>query len=482
LFVETKIAKMLGVDISTSGFKMAVRGRPDELDFESLPIQGGTQVLGQPAFCLDHLAGLFKQALESLGKRGWSFHSPGQLSWSFRQHDMTLVGASGEAVLSSLTWECAAAEKEVLQLQQQGAEAKVGKIEARFILPKLMWVLEQLPQLKSQVKHVLTSGDFVAWQLTGQMRLSTSDAVSNALLNQQTKELAEDVIRSVNLPVEWFPPVIGSGQLIGVVSPRVGGVDIWTPVRELLANWAVYAGLGDNHAAALGSGLSDPSMMVISAGSSGTVTRMTTLDRTLRGQAVCFEYFRDRLLLRMLHRCSLWYDSFLLANGLADRHEENNAAVLDCDLRQVVRVTEQQGPPEWPQFSPSLKIACTQFSIAFELLLLVKQMLLEVRGGETECQQFVLTGGLTGSALFRAVLLAGLQLLAPGKRVTMSSRSGPTAFQNATMGGLLNATLGGDISSNPQILDELCPRTEVSGLDDQRQAIITNLLRQERLV
>lgn len=474
--MEKRIATELGVDISTSGFKTAVRDRDGEIGYVSLPMTGAVQVLGQPAFCLDPLANLFHESLTTLANAGWSFHEPGRLSWSFRQHDMALVGASGEAVLSALSWECSAAEEQVKQLVAQQAEQTVGKIEARFVLPKLLWVLKNLPALKEMVAHVMTSGDYLAWQLTGQMRLSASDALSNALLDQHTRQLAREPIAKAGVPVEWFPPVIKSGERLGIVSPRAGGVDIWSPVRRILANWSVQAGLGDNHAAALGSGLTDHSMIVLSAGSSGTITRMTTPQRPLAGKAVCFEYFDDRLLLMMLHRCALWYNNFLEQEGRKGQHDDNNRDALACELGDLIEVSETQPPADWNSFSLPRRIACTQYSIALGMLRLVKQMLAEVNGGEREIQTFVLTGGLTNAPLFREVLAAGLDLLLPGSQVRTSIRKGSIAFENATVGALLNASLDGSVRNNVELLTQLCPSAPIAGLQPDRQQTLQQLL------
>jgi hypothetical protein len=77
-----------------------------------------------------------------------------------------------------------------------------------------------------------------------------------------------------------------------------------------------------------------------------------------------------------------------------------------------------------------------------ELLLLVKQMLGEVRSAEgPEVQTYVLTGGLSQSPFFQHVFQTGVQLLAPGSAVKVSGRTGPLRYKTSAYGALINAEL-----------------------------------------
>ena len=51
--------------------------------------------------------------------------------------------------------------------------------------------------------------------------------------------------------------------------------------------------------------------MVISAGTSGTINRVCRANVPLAGNAACFEYYKNRLLLMMLADCCKWYDRFV---------------------------------------------------------------------------------------------------------------------------------------------------------------------------
>ena len=67
-----------------------------------------------------------------------------------------------------------------------------------------MWALKKEPRLRKPLAQVMTTGDWIAYLLTGKARLSTSDALSNGLLVQKSKRLAGDVMKRRS----WCP--IGS--------------------------------------------------------------------------------------------------------------------------------------------------------------------------------------------------------------------------------------------------------------------------------
>ena len=84
-------------------------------------------------------------------------------------------------------------------------------------------------------------------------------------------------------------------------------------LKQRLAGSQMISGLGDNHATGVGCGLEegDFETIVVSAGTSGTVNRVCRANVRLAGNAACFEYYNDRLLLMMLADCCKWYDRFV---------------------------------------------------------------------------------------------------------------------------------------------------------------------------
>jgi sugar (pentulose or hexulose) kinase len=303
------------------------------------------------------------------------------------------------------------------------------------------------------------------------MRLSTSDALSNGLLLQQTKRLADTVISKANLVPEWFPAVIPSGRVVGRVTAKSvpGADDAWQEIKRRLAGANVVSGLGDNHATGVGCGLEEQDFdtIVVSAGTSGTVNRVCPAQATPAGHAACFEYYKNRLLLMMLADCCKWYDRFVARDAAtyADRLSDLNAEVARADLAGVRRVLHRAGqeiyPPEWSSLTVGQQAASTQLSIMLELLVRVRAMLVEVPGVRQHASRFVLTGGLSQSPFFQQVFQAGIQLLNPQAQVLISARQGPLRYQTAAYGALLNAMRPAD----PRAATRLCPTRSAARAD-----------------
>ena len=333
---RTKTAAWGGFDLSTTGLGLGVRSRRGEEAYAHTNMQGATTWKGQPAFALEHIPRMILALLDQLEQQGWVFEDTA-LSFAVRQHDMVLLDRAGKPLIPALSWQCHAASEQVRQLRRQGAEEHVGRIEERFILPKLMWALAKEPRLRQSIAQVMTTGDWVGYLLTGKARLSASDALSNGLLLQRTKQLAAQVMSQARLTPDWFPPVTSSGRRIGLTTmkPVDGADENWMILKGRLAGSPIISGLGDNHATGVGCGLAegDFETMVISAGTSGTVNRVCSANAALAGKAACFEYYKNRLLLMMLADCCKWYDRFVAqyAPGYADRLGDLNAEIDRAD-------------------------------------------------------------------------------------------------------------------------------------------------------
>jgi sugar (pentulose or hexulose) kinase len=406
--------------------------------------------------------------LRALEAKGWRFQNDEAtgaryVSVSCRQHDQVVLDKQGAPLLPAISWQCNAAAQDVAELQELGVEDTVGTIEPRFVLPKLRCVLREEPSLREKLGTVFMTGDWIAWALTDQKSLSTSDALSNGLLDQRHRTLAGEVLQKAGFDTSWFPEPIQSGRVVGEVRPPTGGESgAWRELREKLQGWQFVAGLGDNHASAVGCGMRDDyRTLVVSAGTSGTINLSCPADAPLGsgGKALRFEFYdQSLLLLLMLGDCGAWYNRFLEHFAAGYRHclDDLNMLALKSDTANLQRVLHSDGdhcetfPPRWAGASLGDRVAWTQFSIALELLLLTKKMLEETRqAGLADPGTFVLTGGLSQSPWFQHVFHTGVGLIAPDEAVKVSGRTGPLRYKTSAYGALVNAELpvfGGKLS------------------------------------
>ncbi|MFA4872695.1 MAG: FGGY family carbohydrate kinase [Patescibacteria group bacterium] len=460
---EQKLIKYMGFDGSTTALSVVGRTVDGEEVFATTLMLGGMKWHEQPAFDLALLPTMFLTVLQKLQSMGYGFAKDGAASLSWRQHDMVIM-LSGGYCLPALSWQCNAATEQVKQLQRMGAEQVVGRIDPRFILSKYLWAIKQDPAMFLSIKKVMTTEDYIAAKLTGAYRLSTSDALSNGLLRQSDKTLAYKVLQQAGLNPAWFPPVVQSGTIVGDVLDFEYG-DFWGPIKRLLNGWKVVAGLGDNHASAVGCGLADEEMIVVSAGSSGTVVRCCDPSLPIKGKAAAFEYYQKRLLLMMLPDCAIWYNRFVQTYGKGKSLNDLNALALKAEQEKwremiIEQVEDGHGgwkevyPRGWNKLSIAAKVASIQHSIAGELVYLVRELCEEMPGIKIE--KVILTGGLSRSLFFQKAIKSHLAWLFLPLFVT--AQTGPAAFKSAARGALINAMVG--VGAYPDLqaaIAELCP-------------------------
>jgi sugar (pentulose or hexulose) kinase len=446
-------ARYLGFVFSTTECGLAVRSNDGAEAYEAVPMEARASWQGWPAHYLEHVPQMMARVLVGLRARGWSFSTPGYLSQSWRQHDLAVIGADDAPLIPAPSWECNAAAAEARALMRLGGFAeRVGRIEPRFVIAKLPWALRQEPLLARRIDRVMLSGDWVNGMLTGVWRLSASDALCNGLLDQRTKVLASDVLRAaattldVRMDPRWFPPVVGSRDVVGRV--RIRNAPAWDAVTRCLRGWRVVASLGDNQATAAGCGTAGHDGIVVSLGSSGTVNRPCPASASLQGRALRFEYWNDRLLLLMLARCASWYEEFQRCYEPHRTHAELNDMALRADFSALERLRPPRGAgragglqPELNGLGPRERVASIQCAIALELLDRVRVMLREVRRPPVPISRFVLTGGLTRAPLVRHAMRRGLDRLAPGASVMLNDRRGALAHKTDALGAVYNAMM-----------------------------------------
>jgi sugar (pentulose or hexulose) kinase len=452
----------MALDVTTTECAIAVCDAEGREDYAATAMRGGLQWQHDaafPGFETAEVPLMIGELLQQLEAKGWSLRGaasqPRYVSVSCRQHDLVLLNAAGQPLTPALSWQCNAATEDVAELRKRGVETTVGTIEPRFVLPKLRCVLRKDPALRPGIRTAFMTGDWIAYALTGQRTLSTSDALSNGLLAQSNRALAREVIQTADLDPAWFPEPAQSGSEVGTVLPPAPTVEgSWNVVRDKLQGWRFVAGLGDNHASGVGCGMRDDHRtLVVSGGTSGTINLSCPAQAALpaSGKSLRFEFYGDSLLLLlMLGDCGAWYKRFLRDFAAEYQQDLNylNMLALSSDWSRIRRVLHSDTEhtegfaPEWAESTLGEKVAATQFSIVLELLLRVKRMLEEVRGaGVPETETFILTGGLSQSLFFQQLFHAGIGCLAPGKAVKVSGRTGPLRYKTSAYGALINAGL-----------------------------------------
>jgi len=134
-----------------------------------------------------------------------------------------------------------------------------------YTAPKLMWILDNEPEVIEKSCHLIFPKDYITKLLTGIIATDYSDASNSLLLNIQKGEWDLGIIRELNLATLEYPSIVNGSDIIGHITKkgaRWSGLPPGTPVA---------AGVGDSIAAALGAGIHDSSVLQIVIGTAGNV-------------------------------------------------------------------------------------------------------------------------------------------------------------------------------------------------------------------
>jgi sugar (pentulose or hexulose) kinase len=149
-----------------------------------------------------------------------------------------------------------------------------GKLPALLLAPaRVQWLRNQHPDDFARAAAVLTLGDWMAYQLTGELRAERTLNADSGLLDVTTGERARELPDAIEVPAALLPPLVSPGEAVGHVTKAVAemtGLSAGTPV--------VIAG-SDTQVALCGLGIERPGDAGIAAGWSCPLQQVTDAPR-----------------------------------------------------------------------------------------------------------------------------------------------------------------------------------------------------------
>ncbi len=180
---------------------------------------------------------------------------------SGQMHGLVVLDAAGDVIRPAILWndqrtaaECAEIEERVGR--QRLIELTGNRALTGFTAPKLLWLRRHEPEAYARIARVMLPKDYVRLRLTGEWAIDAADASGTLLFDVARRRWSDEVLGALELPRDWFPPVLESPDLAGATgSDRI----------------PVAAGAGDQPAAALGVGIDRPGPVSVVLGTSGVV-------------------------------------------------------------------------------------------------------------------------------------------------------------------------------------------------------------------
>lgn len=250
------MAKLLGIDIGTSGCKVLLideNGRvlksasaeyplsvPQPLWSEQNPEDWWTGVQA----CL---AEIDEPNIDAIGLSG-------------QMHGAVFLDENDEVIRPAILWND---QRTVAECQQTDEVVGADRVRAitcnppltGFQLPKLLWLRNNEPENFAKVRSLLLPKDYIRFKLSGVKAGEVSDAAGTGIFDVPNRRWSSEMIDALELDASIFPEVFESH----VVSAKTrDGVPI-------------VGGGGDQAAGAVGTGAVEPGVISVSLGTSGVV-------------------------------------------------------------------------------------------------------------------------------------------------------------------------------------------------------------------
>jgi len=126
-----------------------------------------------------------------------------------------------------------------------------GRMQPSWALPKLLWLLDEYPQLRRGARLAHQS-DFVSRRLVGHDVPSDLSSALKTGAHLIEERWPDEVMDALGVPPDLLPKLVRSGTVIGAVSRAAA------PVTGIAAGTPVIAGMTDGCAAQLGAGALSP--------------------------------------------------------------------------------------------------------------------------------------------------------------------------------------------------------------------------------
>lgn len=265
----SKMSYVLGIDLGTGSLKGLLFNSQGDLITSADRKYPLSQP--QPGFSeqnpLDWQAAMFA-VLDELKERVKDFsENTVAISFSGQMHSLVLLDENNEVIRPAILWNDVRTTKQCQLIMEKFGQkllsiTKNVALEG-FTLPKLLWVQENEPNNWERASHILLPKDYLVFTLTGQYSMDYSDAAGTLLLNVEKLDWSQDVLDTFDIKRELLPTLHRSVDSVGYVSKELA------ERYGFKNNVSVHAGGADNACAALGAGIVNKGLGMISIGTSG---------------------------------------------------------------------------------------------------------------------------------------------------------------------------------------------------------------------
>ncbi|EFH89307.1 xylulokinase [Ktedonobacter racemifer] len=275
---------LLGIDLGTTGVKAALFAAEDGrvltdafIDYPLYHPQPGWAEQ-QPSewwqATLTAIQGCLERA-SSLGVRPSDIRGVGL---SGQMHGVVLLDEQQQVLRPCIIWADQRSDAQCRWMTERvGAAQLISYVSnpalTGFTAPKLLWVRDNEPEIFARARTLLLPKDYIRYRLTGVLAMEISDAAGTCLLDVKQGTWSREVLSAIELDPSLLPPVVPADAASGSITDEVQAL------TGLPAGIPVAGGGADNACGAVGNGIVEPGLALLSVGTSGIVLAHATSPR-----------------------------------------------------------------------------------------------------------------------------------------------------------------------------------------------------------
>jgi xylulokinase len=267
---------LLGIDLGTTGIKAALfaadDGRALASAFVEYPLfhpQPGWAEQNPADWWQATLAAI-RACLQQGAQAGVRPQDVRGIGLSGQMHGVVLLDENSQVLRPCIIWADQRSEEQCRWITERVGLARLIEYVSNpalpgFSAPKALWVRDHEPDIFARARLLLLPKDYIRYRLTGVAAMEISDAAGTCLLNVKKGEWSRELLEAIDFDPTLLPPVVPADTIAGTITPEVASL------TGLLEGTPVAGGGADNACGAVGNGVVEPGLALVSIGTSGVV-------------------------------------------------------------------------------------------------------------------------------------------------------------------------------------------------------------------
>ncbi|PAK77146.1 xylulokinase [Lentilactobacillus parakefiri] len=193
------------------------------------------------------------------------------VSYSGQMHGLVLLDSNNQVLRPAMLWNDTRATQQrdeiMAAMGNRFIEITHNAPLEGVVLPKLLWVKENQPEIFRQAKTFILPKDYLRFKMTGRLALDYSDATGTVMVDMDHQEWSNEILNAFGIPEEMCPQLVHS-------TSETGNISAWySEYSGLSTATRTFAGGADNACGAIGAGIDRATKVLSSIGTSGVVLK-----------------------------------------------------------------------------------------------------------------------------------------------------------------------------------------------------------------